>query len=441
MHFLTLYVIIIIKYYNRKELRGICILPCKLYMDSSVGLILIIIVLIACSAFFSATETAYTSLNRIRIKNLVKEGNKKALLVDRLSENYDKLLSTILVGNNVVNILASSLATVLFVGFFGNAGVTLSTVAMTILVLIFGEISPKNLAKENPEQFAMAVSKPISALQFILTPVNYLFTLWKKLLNKLFKSKNNNGITEEELITMVDEAESVGEINSDESELIKSAIEFNDLEASDILTPRIDVCAIEIGTSIDKIIETFLDTGYSRLPVYRDTIDNIIGVIHQKDLFHQIQRNKNTNIEDIIFPVIYVMPSINISELIRMLQKSKSHFAVVVDEYGGTDGILTLEDILEELVGEIWDEHDEVVESVKKLSDGIYEVLGSADLENLMDLIGEKVSDDDPNTVSGWVMEKLSKMPEIGDKFEFNKHRISVIQMENRRVAKIIIKL
>ncbi len=425
-------------------------------MDSSVGLIFIIIVLIACSAFFSATETAYTSLNRIRIKNLVKDGNKKALLVDRLSENYDKLLSTILVGNNVVNILASSLATVLFVGFFGNAGVTLSTITMTILVLIFGEISPKNLAKESPERFAMAVSKPISALQFILTPVNYLFTLWKKLLNKLFKSKNKSGITEEELITMVDEAESFGEINSDESELIKSAIEFNDLEASDILTPRIDVCAIEIGTSIDEIIKTFLDTGFSRLPVYRDTIDNIIGVIHQKDLFYQIQRNKNsntdntnnntnninnTNIEDIIFPVIYVMPSINISELIRMLQKSKSHFAIVVDEYGGTDGILTLEDILEELVGEIWDEHDEVVENIKKLSDGIYEVLGSADLEDLMDLIGEKVSDDDPNTVSGWVMEKLSKMPEIGDKFEFNNHRVSVIQMENRRVAKIIIKL
>ena len=226
----------------------------KKIMDSSFGLVIILALLIGCSAFFSATETAYSSLNRIRIKNLAKEGNKKALLVERLSLDYDKLLSTILIGNNIVNILASSLATVLFVQYFGNAGVTISTIVVTILVLIFGEISPKSLAKEQPEGYAIAVSKIVVILQFILTPINYLFGLWKKLLGKLFKSKNDSGITEEELLTIVDEAQSGGEIDADESDLIKSAIEFNDLEAGDILTPRIDVCALELNTSTEEII-------------------------------------------------------------------------------------------------------------------------------------------------------------------------------------------
>ena len=237
-------------------------------MDSSVGLCLVIVLLIGCSAFFSATETAYSSLNRIRIKNLAKEGNKKASLVERLSDNYDKLLSTILIGNNIVNILSSSLGTVLFIGLFGNAGVTISTVVMTILVLIFGEISPKNIAKENPETFALAVSKIIAFLMTLLTPINFLFGQWKKLLDKIIKTKGTNVITEEELLTIVDEVESGGEINSEESDLIKSAIEFNDLEAEDILTPRIDVCAVEVGMDTEKIIETFLETGFSRLPVY-----------------------------------------------------------------------------------------------------------------------------------------------------------------------------
>ena len=381
-------------------------------MDSYVGLSLVIIFLIAFSAFFSATETAYTSINRIRIKNLAKDGNKKAKLVDRLSDNYDRLLSTILIGNNIVNILSSSLATVLFTSLLGNAGVTVSTVVMTVLVLIFGEITPKNVAKESPEKFAIAVSKPISFFAVILTPFNYLFGLWKKLIDRIIKSDDGGGITEEELITIVDEAE-------------------------DILTPRIDVCAVELGTDRSEIIDTFLDTGYSRLPVFKDTIDNIIGVIHQKDLFHQMQKGTGEKIDDIISPVNYILPSMSVSDLIKTLQKSNNHFAVVVDEYGGTEGIVTLEDVLEELVGEIWDEHDKFVENFKKLSDGVYEVLGSSDLEDFMELIGEEPDEDDPNTVSGWVMEKLARMPELGDRFEYNGHKVMVTGMENRRVAKI----
>ncbi len=408
-------------------------------MDSSVGLIILLAVLIGCSAFFSATETAFSSLNNIRIKNLANNGNQKAVLVEKLSLNYDKLLTTILIGNNIVNILASSIATVLFVAYFGNAGVTLSTAVMTVLVLIFGEISPKSLAKDHAEALAMAIARPIWFLEIILTPVNFVFVQWKKLLNRIFGSGENRGITEEELKTIVDEAEIGGEIDSDESDLIKSAIEFNDLRASDILTPRIDVKAFEIGTPTEEIIEMFLESGFSRLPVYRDTIDNIIGVVHQKDLFHIIQKGESRDISDIVSPVKYVSPSMEISELIRVLQKSKTHFAVVTDEYGGTDGILTLEDILEELVGEIWDEHDEVVESVVKFSNDSYKVLGSADLEELFDIFGEEPDADDPNTVSGWVMEKLEKMPETGDSFDYNDFHITVRAMEARRVSEIIL--
>lgn len=409
------------------------------FMDSSAVLIIVLAALIGCSAFFSATETAFSSINSIRIKNLAANGNKNALLVEKLSLNYDKLITTILIGNNIVNILASSIATVLFVNHFGDAGVTLSTTVMTILVLIFGEISPKSLAKDHAEGFAMAVARPIYFLQIILIPANFLFGCWKRLLDKIFGSAKNQGITEEELKTIVDEAENGGEIDSDESDLIKSAIEFNDLRASDILTPRIDVYAFELGTPTESIIEMFLDSGYSRLPVYRDTIDNIIGVVHQKDLFHMIQKNAKFDISDIVSPVKYVSPSMEISELIRVLQKSKTHFAVVTDEYGGTEGILTLEDILEELVGEIWDEHDEVIENIIKLSDNRYKVLGSADLEELFELFGEEPDDDAPNTVSGWVMENLEKMPEAGDSFDYNGFYITVRSMESRRVAEILL--
>ena len=409
-------------------------------MDSSVGFIILLAVLVACSAFFSATETAFSSINNIRIKNLASSGNQKAILVDKLSQNYDKLLTTILIGNNIVNILASSIATVLFVKYFGNAGVTISTTVMTILVLIFGEISPKSIAKDHAEGFTMAVARTVFLLELILTPVNFLFVQWKKLLNKLFGSAKDRGITEEELKTIVDEAESGGEIDSDESDLIKSAIEFNDLKASDILTPRIDVRAFEFGTPTEDVIEMFLDSGFSRLPVYRDTIDNIIGVVHQKDLFHMIQKGSTADITSIVSPVKYVSPSMEISELIRVLQKTKTHFAVVTDEYGGTDGILTLEDILEELVGEIWDEHDEVVENVVKLTDDSYKVLGSADLEELFDIFGDRPADDAPNTVSGWVMENLEKMPEAGDSFEYKNFHITVRSMELRRVAEIFVR-
>lgn len=406
-------------------------------MDDSFGIILWIVLCVIGSAFFSATETAFSSLNRIRLKNLANEGNKKAELVLSMSENYDKLLSSILIGNNVVNIAASSLATIFFLKLSQDHGAMLSTVVMTVLVLIFGEISPKSLAKESPERFAMFSAPILRVIMVVLTPFNWLFGQWKLLLNQLFKTKGDRGITEQELLTMVEEAQSEGGIDEQEGDLIKSAIEFNDMEAGEILTPRVDLTAVDIEEDHQVIYNIFMETKFSRIPVYKETIDNIVGVIHQRDFFVML-RTKGQTLDEIIKPVIFVSDSIKISKLIKHLQKSQAHMAIVTDEYGGTVGIVTMEDILEELVGEIWDEHDDVVEDVEKLSETEYYISGSADVEEVLELFGMKC-DVEQNTITGWVMEKLDKMPEIGDVFQEEGLNVTVKEMDGRRVGKVLI--
>ena len=406
-------------------------------MDSSAGLIIWLVVLILCSAYFSATETAFSSLSRIRLKNLVNDGNKKAALALRMSEDYDKLLSSILIGNNVVNIAASSLATVLFLKFFPVYGVTLSTVIMTVAGLIFGEISPKSLAKESPEAFAMFSAPILRVIMTVLVPFNWIFGLWKILLTKIFKTKDDRGITEQELLTMVEEAQHEGGIDEQEGDLIKSAIEFNDLEAGDILTPRVDLTAVDIDEDPQALYHVFMESTFSRIPVYKDTIDNIVGVIHQRDFFVMI-RTKGQRLNDIIKPVIFVSDSIKISKLIKHLQKSQAHMAVVADEYGGTMGIVTMEDILEELVGEIWDEHDDVVQDMEKLGENEYMVLGGADVEELFEVFGMKCNVEQ-NTVTGWAMEQLEKMPEVGDSFTDQNLHVTVKELDGRRIGKVLV--
>lgn len=409
--------------------------------STSVTLIAVIAVLVMMSAYFSATETAFSSLNKIRLKSLANNGNKRAAHALSLLENYDKLLSTILIGNNIVNIASASIATVLFVEQFrlGNSGVTVSTVVMTVVVLIFGEISPKSLAKESPERFAMFSTPFLSFFVKLLTPLNFLFQQWKKLLNKLFKAEDDRGITEEELITIVDEAENEGGIDEHESELIRSAIEFNDLEVEEILTPRVDVVAVEENDPMDKIADAFRTNGLSRLPVYRETIDNIIGIIHEKDFYAQLYQNRN-EIAPIIKTAVCATTSMPVSKLLRLLQGSKTHMAIVIDEFGGTAGIVTLEDILEELVGEIWDEHDEVVEEFKKNPDGSYLVSCSADLEDMFELLGlsEEV---DTSTVSGWVIDELGGVPKVGDNFTYENLHVTVTRTDFRRVLEIRVEL
>lgn len=405
-------------------------------MESDSLSLIIIVFCVVMSAYFSATETAFSSLNRIRVKNMAEKGNKKAALVLRLSDNYDGLLSTILIGNNIVNIASASLATLIFVRYLGEeAGASISTVVTTIVVLIFGEVSPKSIAKENPESFAMFSAPLLNVFIKILTPANFLFKQWKKLLSKLIKSDGDHSITEEELLTIVEEAEQEGGIDEQESSLIRSALEFSELEAVDILTPRVDVVGIASDTPKEEIAKIFVQTGFSRLPVYEGSIDHIIGIIYQKD-FHNYVYHTNKDISAIIRPVLFIAKSKNIGELLKELQMKKSHIAVVMDEFGGTVGIVTLEDVLEELVGEIWDEHDKVVEEIQKVSDKEYIVMGSANVEKLFEEM-DREEEFEVLTVSGWVMDVLDKVPDEGDEFEYNGLKVTVVQMDGKRVGKV----
>lgn len=403
--------------------------------EQSISLIIIIGCIIM-SAYFSATETAFSSLNRIRIKNMAEKGNKRAGLVLKLSENYDGLLSTILIGNNIVNIASASLATVIFVKLLGDeAGASISTVVTTIVVLIFGEVSPKSIAKESPEQFAMFSAPFLNAFMVLLTPANYLFKQWKKLLSVLIRTSGDSGITEEELLAIVEEAKQDGGIDEQEGSLIKSAIEFTELEAMDIATPRVDVTGIPVDADKEEIAAVFGETGYSRLPVYKDKIDDIIGIIYQKDFYNQVYRGV-CSVEAIVRPALYVAKSKKINVLLKELQKNKMHIAVVIDEFGGTMGIVTLEDILEELVGEIWDEHDVVVQEIEKISDQEYLVLGNTSVEKLFEELGGE-EEFESFTVSGWVMELAERIPEEGDVFYYDHMSITVIKMRDRRVEQV----
>ena len=411
--------------------------------DSSTS-VLIIIFCVLFSGYFSATETAFSSLNRIRVKNLAEKGDKKAKLVLDLLENFDSLLSTILIGNNIVNIACASVATLLFVRLLGEEqGPSVATLVITIVVLVFGEVTPKSIAKENPEKFAMFAAPFLNLLMIILTPFNFLFIQWKKLVSRIFHTETDYSITEEELLTIVEEAEQEGRIDEQESSLIRSAIEFSEQEAIDILTPRIDIVGVPYDATKEEIAAVFTDTNYSRLPVYKETMDHIVGIIYQKD-FYNVVYDKGGNIESIIRPALYITESKKIGELLQELQHKKSHIAIVLDEYGGTTGIVTLEDILEELVGEIWDEHDEVINDIEKVSETEYIVHGSTNLEDLFEAldmgrkIDEEVEEMEVVTVSGWVMEEvLERIPSKGDVGTWQNLEVTVLEMDENRVEKI----
>ena len=397
-----------------------------------------LVILVGFSAFFSASETAFSSLNQIRLKSRAEDGDSSAARVLAMAEQYDKLLSTILIGNNIVNIAAASIGTILFTRMLGaERGATVSTIVLTIIVLIFGEVTPKSLAKEMPEKVATAVSPFLVVLMALMTPLTWLFTQWKKLLGHFVHSGEADTITEGELMTMVSEAENDGELTDRESELIRSAIEFDDVEVEEILTPRVDVVAVEDDIPLEELAQTFAESGYSRLPVYHGTIDNIIGVVHEKD-FYIARLKKATKIDDLVVPTLYTTGSTQISQLLRTLREQHHHLAVVVDEYGGTEGIITLEDILEELVGEIWDEHDEVTEDFRKQSDGSWLVSGSASVDDLYEELDLPEEEDiDSNTVNGLVQEKTCHLPKVGDRFTLGGYDGVVTRTAKRRVTEV----
>lgn len=400
--------------------------------------VIIIIILVTLSAYFSATETAFSSVNKIRLKTEASQGNKKAKRTLAMAENYDALLSTILIGNNIVNIVMASVAAVLFTKLLGSAGVTVSTIVITVVVLVFGEITPKSIAKEFSNSFAMKTVGVLNFFIIILKPFNLLFSQWKKLLEKLFKFEKRSSVTQAELMTIVDEAQSQGAIEERDGELIRSVMDFNDMELSRILTPRVDIIAIEENDGTARLAEIFREHEFSRIPVYRETIDTIVGVIHEKDYYSSLS-NKYIKISDLMNDIPVFTENMKVYNAMRVMQKSRLHMAVVVDEFGGTVGIVTMEDVLEELVGEIWDEHDDVTQRVKKVGNGSYIISCSADCKEIFELLGidSESAERDYVTVSGWVLEQLKKIPRVGDSFEYKNLNVTVTKTNSRRVIEI----
>ena len=382
------------------------------------GQIIAIIILILFSAYFSATETAFTSMNKIKLKTMAGDGDEKAQKVLDLGEKYDKLLTTILLGNNVVNITMTAIATVLFVGLLAHNGAAVSTIVITVVVLIFGEITPKNIAKEKPEAFAKFSAPFISFLMAVLTPLTFIFSKWKNLISKVFSLNSEEKITDDEILTMVEEAETGGGIDEERSELIQNAIEFDELTAEEVMTPRPEMVAIESDCSEEELAKLFEETGFTRLPVYEEDIDKIIGVINQKD-FHYHVVGTDKHISDYITPVVFVAETMKIFDLLRKMQQLKTHMAIVIDEYGGTSGLVTMEDIIEELVGEIYDEYDVIAnKEIMPLQNGSYRVRSSANLAKVFDYFDIDEDIPEVNTVNGWVAMMLDHLPKKDDKFE-----------------------
>lgn len=404
-------------------------------MDDQIFLMIILIFLIIMSAYFSATETAFSSINKTRLKHLANNGDHHAQQVLNVLKKYDQLLSTILIGNNIVNILSASLATILFTSYFPKTGVSISTMVMTIVVLIFGEISPKSLAREAPEKWALLSVSLLKFFIIILSPLNFIFTQWKKILSKIFSFSPSEVITPEEIKMLIDEAEHNGNFDETESKLIKSAIEFNKLCADDILTPRVPLVAISLDTPKETIKSLFYNTGYSRLPVYRDNIDHIIGILHEKD-FNLYKDLPEYSLPKLIKPIIYKTANSKISKLLRTFQQTQTQLAVISDEYGGTLGIVTLEDILEVLVGEIWDEYDTVINDYKQISENIYLFNGQTSLTKLLDVLKINI-DVDCSSVNGWIINELGYIPNIGETFDYQNLTIEILNSDNRQVIQI----
>ena len=395
--------------------------------------LIIMLICEALSGYFSATETAFSCMNKTRIKSKAEKGNKRALLALQLGEDYDRLLSTILIGNNIVNIALASLGTMLFVSIYGDIGATISTVVCTVVVLIFGEVSPKSIAKDCPEKFAMFSAPFIQLLVWVLLPFNFLFTQWKKLLSKLFKHEEESKMSQEELLMLVEEVEQDGSIDSDEGSLLKNVIEFTDLKVEEILTHRVDIEGFSVDTPKDEIGRLFVETKFSRLLVYEGDIDHVVGVLNHKD-FYTEDGVTDREISELISEPLFVPKVTRSGDLLKQLQSSQAHLAVVVGEYGETEGIVTMEDILEELVGEIWDVHDEVVELFHAIDETTWRVGCDVALSEFGEHFGLEI-ESESSTLNGWITEQIEKIAEEGDVFTFQNLDIRVVEVESHRAT------
>lgn len=406
------------------------------YLPSLLGMVICIIL----SGYFSATETAFSSLNKTRIKYMAEKGSKRAKHTLQLADNYDKLIATILIGNNIVNISTASIGTLLFVDLMGQElGATVSTVVVTIVVLIFGEITPKSIAKDYPERFALFSAPFIGALLWLFTPLNFLFSLWKKLVALLFHGDEEDKMSQEELLLLLEEVEQEGAIDKSEGTLLRNAVEFGDLEVQSILTHRVDLEAVEVNATKEEVAAKFTETRFSRLLVYEETIDKIVGVLHLKDFYDGMGINPKP-LREIMTPPLFIHQTEKVDDLLQLLKANKSHIAVVIDEYGGTLGIVTMEDILEELVGEIWDEHDEVEEPFRQLSENTYLVDCTVTLDDFCDFFDVK-SDSESVSLGGWIMDEMQRIPEKGDQFTYENLTITATEIDDHRIEWVTVEV
>lgn len=407
--------------------------------------IAICVVLLLLSAFFSSTETAFSSVSKIRLKNLADNGNKKAKTALYVAERYSKALTTILVGNNIVNIANSALATVFFVNIFGEAqGTVISTVVITLVVLIFGEVLPKNIAIDNAEKICITFAPVLKFLMVLLTPLSIILMGINKLYKKLARNSNHQepSVTEDELKYIIESIEEEGVLEQQESELVQSALEFDEKTAEEILTPRVDMVAIDIDDPVEEITELVLKERYSRIPVYRDNIDKIIGVLHTRDYLEAlINNNEKPNIEAMLQPAHFIYKTKKLSALLADFKYNKIHLAVVTDDYGGILGIVTMEDLLEQIVGEIWDEDEEVEKMSLKISDNKYEVSGDMPISDMLELFDKptKYIETESNSVGGWALEQLANIPEPGEQFTYKELEITIREVLDQRILSMII--
>lgn len=409
-------------------------------LEVPIGLIILLAVLVLLSAFFSSAETAFSSVNKIRLRNYAGEnrpGSKKALYI---SDNFDNALSTILVGNNIVNIAAASISSKVAIDLFGpSTGLLVSTFGMTLLILIFGEILPKSIAKEHAEAYTLKISGILLLLIRILAPVNYLFGKLKRVVSRTFSSKEGQmpSVTEEEIKVMIDISEEEGTINKHERELVHRSLDFNEVTVGEALTHRTDMIAVDIDHSVEDIKQVFLRERYSRIPVYRGSIDHIVGFLSERDFFAVLLKGEAVDMEKLMRKPMFVVKSMKIAALLPELQRTKSHMAVVIDEYGGTAGLITLEDILEELVGDIWDEHDEKTSFLTEIGGDAYLLDGSYELEDFAELFDIAVPDGASRYVGEWIFRRLERIPAEGEIFRYEHLTITLMEVSNHRIRKV----
>ncbi len=407
--------------------------------NADIGKIILVIIMMIFSALFSSTETAYSSVNKLRLKNYSAQGDKRAAKALRLANKFDDVLTAVLIGNNIVNITTSSVSTVIFIGIFGSKGTAISTVVITILVLIFCEVLPKSYAKKNAEKLALLFAGPLSLLVLLFKPFVLFFNALSSLVSK---GDDAPSVTEDELKYMIDEIEEQGVIEEQESDLVKSALEFDDITVSEILIPRVKVIGVEVNSTLDEIKEIFSSEMYSRLPVYEKSLDEIIGIITNKAFFKMLVEG-GSDIRGIIQEVPHIADSKLISQAMRDMQRSKVHLAVVTDQYGGTKGIVTLEDIIEELVGEIYDEDDEIINDIIMVGSDKYETAGDTSISDLFERLGldENMIETECTSVGGWITDVMEHIPEAGETAEYGIFRLTATEVNEQNVEKVLIEI